>query len=228
MRACPFATKAIPPPDDAIRLDDEAALRDKIEKLLKAQWGMVADRIQAGESVDLNGFDLNLRTLIEQALTATASDQLARNANAAGFEFDPTAYDAAARQWARQYSYDLVPGITARTREVVSHAITSYTEAQGMTFGDLTNLLEPAFGKDRASAIAITETTRAYAQGAQIYQGMLADEGIEMEQVWHTNADDIVCIICRPLNGKPESEWNGVTQPAHVGCRCGTGLRIKR
>ncbi|MCX7841361.1 MAG: phage head morphogenesis protein, partial [Anaerolineae bacterium] len=98
-------------------------------------------------------------------------------------------------------------------------------------------LLTPAFDTSRADAIAVTEVTRAYAQAQRVYQDLLEREGLAMERVWYTMADDITCDICRALNRVVEEngeffcEINSKTYdapPAHVNCRCVTTLRPKR
>ena len=89
------------------------------------------------------------------------------------------------------------------------------------------DLLEPAFGKARASMIATTETTRAYSRATTQYQNLLEVDGIKTVAVWKTAADDKTCPICRPLNGEPEGVWEDDFPdgpPAHVNCRCWTNL----
>ncbi len=220
--------KAVPLPDDKARRATEVVLRDKIAKLLKQREAAVIEQIQRGEQVDLLDFQNEIMVIIENELTANAASELARTASAVGFEWDPTAYNTAAREWAKRYSYDLVRDLTERTRKVIQDAVEQFTAGQGLTKGELQDLLTPAFGAVRADAIAVTETTRAYAQSQSIYKEMLAGEGITMERMWHTDNDEIVCPICRPLNGKAESDWRGYEPPAHVNCRCMVGLRLKR
>jgi SPP1 gp7 family putative phage head morphogenesis protein len=76
-------------------------------------------------------------------------------------------------------------------------------------------------GADRASMIATTETTRAFAQG-EIAQ--YSQMGITQMR-WQTNNDELVCDICEPLNGEVRTigdEFDdGITDPpGHVNCRC--------
>ncbi len=203
-------------------------MRDKIAKLLKQRESQVIEQIQRGEQVDLVDFQNEIAVIIENELTANAASELARTASAVGFEWDPTKYNQAAREWAKRYSYDLVRELTERTRKVIQDAVEQFAAGQGLTKGDLQDLLTPAFGAVRADAIAVTETTRAYSAAQSVYQSMLADEGITMERVWHTDNDKIVCPICRPLNNKSEDDWRGYEPPAHVNCRCMVGLRLKR
>ena len=83
----------------------------------------------------------------------------------------------------------------------------------------------------RAKMIAITETTRAASQATTSYQDYLRERGINMTRVWNTDADELVCPICAPLNGKTEADWGAEYPdgaPAHVNCRCDTTLRLVR
>ena len=98
-------------------------------------------------------------------------------------------------------------------------------EKPGATYGQLQQSLIH-YGEIRAQAIAVTETTRAYASGEMAaYQA----EGYT-EWIWVAHKDELVCGICGPLAGKRVrigqafGEWRGeaITQPpAHPNCRCG-------
>ena len=230
--------KSAPLPDDAERRRREKELRSKIAKLLEQRQDEVVKQIQAGANVDLAQFQSEIARLIENELAATTADEIARTASGVGFEFDTTRYNEIARAWAKEYSYELVKDLTERTRQVIQDAQAQFIATRGMTRGDLVALLVPAFGAVRAEAIAVTETTRAYAQSQAAYQEMLEDEGITMQRVWHTLADEIVCDICRSLNRVAEdeqglfhSDFSGRdydSAPAHVNCRCVVELRLKK
>jgi hypothetical protein len=97
-----------------------------------------------------------------------------------------------------------------------------------MTRVELEALLEPVFGKVRAEAIAVTEITRAASAALDEYQAQLDDAGVMMEKVWRTNRDELVCPLCGPLNGKPETEWGDHgPPPRHPRCRCFCTLTLK-
>lgn len=205
--------------------------------MFKAHEKDVTDAIRNKGNVDLSLLESNLRNAVAIELADTLAGEMRRQSASIGIEYDPAAINIAANEWAKRYSYDLVRGITERTREIVSNAVTKFTEAQGMTIGDLKDLLEPAFGQVRADAIGVTETTRAYAQSQKIYKEDLKRQGVEMERVFHTLRDGVVCPICRSLNGVVESDngmfWSEEFQeyydlPVHVGDRCSSGLRVKR
>jgi hypothetical protein len=77
--------------------------------------------------------------------------------------------------------------------------------------------------------IATTEVTRAYSEATNETKELVNQTGLQMHRVWHTSNDELVCDICGPLNEKPESEWSSRFPdgpPAHVNCRCATGLSI--
>jgi len=137
-----------------------------------------------------------------------------------------------AAEWAGRYGYDLVRGITDNTRRGVQGAVTRFVETSGETIGQLRSELEPLFGERRAQSIAVTETTRAYAQGSRMVREELARGGLTMDEVWQASNDERMCPICGELSGKPKARgWivMGVTYdapPAHVNCRCWTTLRF--
>jgi hypothetical protein len=138
--------------------------------------------------------------------------------------------NSAAMEWAHKYTFELVKGIDRTTRRLISNATRQFMETPGMTVGQLTDALAPAFGDVRAAQIAVTEVTRAYSQGTEVYQGMLKEAGIDMARVWNTSGDEVTCeFICVPLDGKTEDLWGEYDgPPAHVNCRCWTTLERRK
>jgi hypothetical protein len=70
--------------------------------------------------------------------------------------------------------------------------------------------------------IAVTEVTRAAAEGEQrVVDQIIADNpGMESIDIWLTNRDDITCPICAPRHQQPRgSNWTE-NPPAHPRCRC--------
>jgi hypothetical protein len=57
----------------------------------------------------------------------------------------------------------------------------------------------------------------------------LNDAGIKTELVWNTDADELVCRICKPYDNKLIDVW-GIDSPegppAHPNCRCDVTLRL--
>jgi len=132
-----------------------------------------------------------------------------------------------AAKWAEEYAFDLIKDIDETSLEVVRRAIGGFVGEGGYTIGDIIDLIQPYFGDVRASMIAVTETTRAFAQGQLMAAEELKKEFPEFKiyKTWFTNNDDRVCDICGPLEGveipMDESFYGGEeAPPAHVNCRC--------
>jgi len=148
----------------------------------------------------------------------------------------------AASEWARRYTYDLVRGITNHTREALQRAVGDFFE-EGLTRGDLEGQLSSLFGPVRAEMIAVTEVTRAAAEGQQGLVSEVAAQGIEMVDTWSTRNDELVCPICGPLHGRdadgydagrtpywmhPVSGQRYGKPPAHPRCRCNDNWRLAK
>lgn len=159
----------------------------------------------------------SIRPQLAQLAAQMATDEIA---NGIGVSWDLV--NAAAVQWAEAYTYTLVRGITDTTARTISDAVTRYYREQGRTVGDLASELEPWFGRVRAERIAVTEITRAAAEGERIIEQEAAAVGMRLEPVWHTSRDELVCTICGPNDDKRRSEgWTvGDIPPAHPNCRC--------
>ncbi len=209
----------------------EAALRDEITALLLDWRRRFAEAIVNGDEVAYDELSNELRLLIGPYLVLAVLDSYMAQAALMGVAYDITLVNIAALQWANQYSYELIKNINATTQKLVSEAIAQFVRTPGMTIGDIERMLEQSFGEVRAEMIAITETTRAYSQGTRVLQDLLRQSGVDMVRVWKTGADEVVCDICRPLEGKTEDEWPDDLKdgpPAHVKCRCGTTLRLRK
>jgi SPP1 gp7 family putative phage head morphogenesis protein len=151
---------------------------------------------------------------------------------------DYTLINDRALDWAQTYSYELIGkatgGIDATTRNVVSNVISRFVDTPGFTIGDAINQLSETFGETRARMIAVTEITRAYAQGNQIAGEELKKEfpDVKVVKTWFTNNDDRVCDICGPLDGVEVSiddQFPGGFDfpPGHVNCRCFVQTRTR-
>jgi SPP1 gp7 family putative phage head morphogenesis protein len=137
--------------------------------------------------------------------------------------FDVSMANKAAADWAAQNVDALLKSFHTTTQAGVAPVIEEWITTDGATMGDLLQALLDTglMGPDRASRVAVTETTRSFAQGeiAQ-YQEL----GIEQMR-WQTNNDEVVCSTCEPLNGqvrKIGDTFDGdiFDPPAHVNCRC--------
>lgn len=135
-----------------------------------------------------------------------------------------------AAEWARQYSYELVSGLTDTTRERLQQEITRFIE-EGGTMDDLRERLSPLFNDARAARIAATEVTRAYQAGQEAARRRSIDEGIQLREEVRTSSDGLVCPVCsgvagtvRDVGAASEHPTMGALSgpPFHVGCRCWT------
>lgn len=138
---------------------------------------------------------------------------------------DYTFANAEAVKWASKYAYELVKGINDTTRDTLRTVVRSFVDTPGFTLGDI--MRELPFDPVRAQRIAITETTRAFAEGEMMAGRELQKQfpDVRIIKIWFTNNDDIVCDICAPLDGKEVAiddmfEGDINYPPAHVNCRC--------
>lgn len=121
--------------------------------------------------------------------------------------------------YAREYRYELIKGITQTTQKQVQTLISDWVQS-GNPLKDLEAQLDPIFGKVRAQMIASTEVTRVFQESnARVWRSTGFVDVIE----YQTSRDDRVCPICAPLDGK-ELPLNDKTDhpPKHVRCRCWT------
>lgn len=129
----------------------------------------------------------------------------------------------AAAEWALSYGYELVRGLLSTTRKRLQTEIAEYV-LNSETIGQLTRRLTAGdvFGESRARMIAVTEVTRAYAEGNR---AAWKASGVIEGREWRTNADELVCPVCGPLAGQvaglDDTFEGGIAgPPAHPRCRC--------
>lgn len=217
----------------AQRNEPARTLEDTIAIVLGAQLAAdlegVLDDIEAGREPDTDALAKGLALLLIPLLMRAVIDALLREAAIMGVGVDMAIVNALALEWATQYSGELIRGLTKTTAGILREAMRTYLTTPGMTRAQLAELLQPAFGAQRAGVIAATEVTRAYAEGTREYQRMLARMGIPTVRIWDTAADERVCVICAPNDGQPERDWEPADgPPAHPNCRCATHLEVKR
>jgi len=216
--------KAVP------RDSDERRTKDALVAMFKKTSPDVARRIVRGQIVSDEELAEAFRRAMEPRLMQMATEEGMRLGVGVGVQFDEAVVNRAASEWAKTYGYNLVKDLTDTTQNVIRKVASDYVTTPGMPIGELRNMLEPAFGERRAAMIAVTETGRAYSQAALQYQERLLEQGIEVERVWQTNSDELVCPICGPLHGKSEDKWKSQYPdgpPAHVNCRCSVTLKVK-
>lgn len=121
-------------------------------------------------------------------------------------------------EYARDYRYSLIKGITDTTREQTQQAINDWM-LEGSPLDALTARLELIYDNPvRAEMIATTEVTRLFAEGnRQAWEST----GFVNQMVIQTAEDDRVCPICSPLAGTHISVADhDAIPPFHVRCRC--------
>ncbi len=212
--------------EDAPRTAAERRLMAALEALFAKLLPDLAARIAGGEMPDEATLQAAFRRVIEPQLIEAAVDEFERLGVSVGVQFDPAQVSQEAVAWAREYSYNLVKGLTETVRVTLQDAFTQVQTTPGMTRRDLEALLEPLFGSKRAESISITEITRSYQASIDRYQVAMQAQGLTFQRIFHTNRDVLVCHICLPDDGKPESEWGSGPPPRHPRCRCSTTLQF--
>jgi HK97 family phage portal protein len=145
-----------------------------------------------------------------------------------------------AYEFARQYIFEWLPEINAKTERQLRQVIVEWIES-GAPMDDLVDTVERIFhDRERAKLIAQTEGLRAYNEGA--YNRYEA-AGVT-QATWQTVTDEFVCPICKPLHGvvgefragwvHPGGPGKGAKykgqvfrHPAHPGCRCFSRPKVR-
>jgi hypothetical protein len=162
---------------------------------------------------------LALSLLIAPSFAEMAEDSAETEADLFGVEMDPEILEAEAANWARTYTFSLVTDINGTTEANLQEALQKFFEDQDMEA--LTRTIEKMFSPVRAEMIARTEVSRGYSRGVTIYKNFLESQGIFTEEMWITEDDGAVCVICAPNHEIRKSEgWTVPDVPAHPRCRC--------
>jgi HK97 family phage portal protein len=212
--------------------EEETPMYDAIMAYFKSQGLNVAQLIASGEPIPENLLD-GLTMVIEPFMIKDTQSKLLDLQNKFTVDIDDAQEFNLIRKQFDKYTPKLIKGLNETTSTLVKRVITNAREQGGMSVGDLTNELAPAFGERRAKLIAITETTRSASTSTQVYKDYLDEFGVKTVRIWNTENDEIVreCPICYPLNGKTEEVWgerypDGA--PAHPKCRCDITLKVVR
>lgn len=132
------------------------------------------------------------------------------------------ANDAAAA-WAITYGDNLVGEIAKTTTPRIQRLISDWI-TNGESLQTLIDRVQSGYlySENRARTIAVTEVTRAFAQGN--IEAWKASGVMELKR-WNTAVDELVCPICAPLHRTTvpmNGTWPGGIEspPAHPRCRC--------
>lgn len=211
----------------------ERMLYKNLLEKLHPYLGKTAQDILQNGVYDLSELPDDLREIVENDLEQIYIRSAVEFSRSDGdaIPITPSEIATIASQWAKEHSYNLIKGLTNTTQQLVQNVLSYSLNNEGVTLGKVIELLEPAFGKQRALAIAVTETTRASSQSMRALQThYLQRYDVEMVRYWFTNKDELVCPICGPLHNKPEMYWKDKFpegSPAHPYCRCTIALRRK-
>lgn len=233
----PDTTGAIPPPMRTVKRapDGADAARRKIENAhappIARALGQQMDMALNGSMTDpkavagrVTDDDATLRKALTAMLTEAARLGVDDGANALGdaaLGIDWNLVNRDALKWAEQYAYELVGGVNDTTRQVLREKVAAWIES-GAPLDALKESLAPWFGEERATLIASTEVTRAFASGNK---EAWAASDVVTGWTWQTANDELVCDICGPLDGK-DHEMNDDMPPAHPRCRCWAAPRV--
>lgn len=151
-----------------------------------------------------------------------AAESAARQLPAiARYQIDWALVNEAAWRRSREYGYELVKGICETSEAFLREAISEWMDT-GRPLDELAGELARGgmFGPARSQMIAVTEVTRAYAEGNRLaWQA----SGVVDRVRWQVAMDERVCPRCGPMHNRTDAvggDFEGMGPPAHVGCRC--------
>lgn len=143
-----------------------------------------------------------------------------------------------AARWASRHAGEMIKNANAnsiaRLQELVDKYYADPTQDLKALGADIGKL----FGPKRGDLIAISETTRAAAEGEGVLMAEIRrlNPNAIMDEFWTTSNDELVCLkICRPLNGVRGDGKGNFVNPAdgqtyrfgaHPGCRCARRLAL--
>lgn len=240
----------------------ERQAQDNIAAALRAQYRSIlpdnAEDMELQELLTYIDVRINSDMAVADALARAVNNGAALGVNialdqlaAGGMGFDYTLVHTAAQSWARDYGAELIRNVTQTTREAVRQSVSRWYQ-NGESLPALRRELQQlAFSERRAQLIAMTETTKAAAEGTHIGY---VESGVVVEEIWMTANDEKVCNLCgdRGLAGQvisingsffdklPDNLREGLERravrnpnvrfsrpPAHPGCRCRIGARVR-
>jgi len=219
----------------------EKRLARLMRRVFARQAELIRQRAEMTAKADLDdwftgeGWDEDEVAELIEILRTSARDGVALLAQQIGFDFDPTLTNTRAARWAQTWAGKLIKEIDDTTLKAVREAVRQFVETPGMTIGELMKML-PFEGR-RAELVAVTETTRSYAEGNLEAGRMMAEEfpDVLVVKEWFTNNDDLVCPLCGPLNGEEieiDEQFDAGGEdvdgpPRHPNCRCFLSVRTR-
>lgn len=208
----------------------ERRLFNKLVELMAAAGDSWAVSLLNDEPESINFSELIKPPMVAE-LTAIANQRLNTLGEQTSVAIPEDNRNAAVNGWLEAYYPKFAAEVDKTTADTLAKTVQLFRSTPGMTIADVKQTLTPAFGEQRAAMIAITELTRAQTQATTAYKSYMDSMGIKSEEVWNTDADEIVCPICRPYNNKTRDVWGDEYpdgSPAHPNCRCDITLRLVR
>lgn len=204
------------------QLDQEQEFIDPMQEWLAEQVIRITQNTRNGEPPDQGFWDRETVALTAFLVRFTGKwteagiAETVASASRIGIGIDATV-NAAAADWAGKYAADMAKTINETTKELAKAKIKQWITARG-SMAELEQSLGQVIAPQwRASLIAQTEITRAYAQAnLQIAKELKIEKGL----TWVTRRDERVCPFCGGNDGKLTSKVG--LPPAHPRCRCGT------
>jgi hypothetical protein len=203
--------------DDALRRQ-----RDAVVAGLNAEALNNVERLIPTEDDDLReALEVLLRESVGQGVRVTAA-KLGEIAMGVNWML----VNEAAKTWAQQYSYELVSLLNDNSRRFLQDAVSRWIE-RGDPLDVLIDEVSAMFGPVRGEMIAVTEATRAYAEGSfmgyeragfnrrppeenrppahvrcRCWVSLMETDPGQWDYVWLTAQDELVCDICGPKHLK--------------------------
>jgi HK97 family phage portal protein len=215
---------------------DELRIYNKIIKDMRAKGEQWAKDIYNSDTPETSLREV-IKPVLDSELGVTMGKRLDTLGTQFGIPVDTNDEQRVIQDWLTDYTPKTTAKIDQTTADRIKPIIEMFRTTPGMTIQDIQAAVLPLSDPMRAKMIAITETTRAASQATTSYKDYLGQRGIQMQRVWNTDADELVCAICTgkvygvDLDGLTEDEWPSELMdgpPAHVNCRCDTTLRLVR
>jgi SPP1 gp7 family putative phage head morphogenesis protein len=199
--------------------DVEQRVYQVFQRYFGLQQASLADGIEGLEEVDSTFIVNEIQSIATEKLLFTLKSDLET--------FNAINEDV--RDYVRTiYAEEWIPVIDNHTRSLLVPIFDDWLQGNlgGRGFQDLVSSTNQIFGVERGRRIAVTETTRIFAEVSDA-----TAQETKRSLKWLTSKDDIVSRICRGLDGlvvpynksrEFKHRETGIKYdcPAHVNCRC--------
>lgn len=208
-------------PDLATRSQHEVRIATAMF-LLMGNW---RNDILAGDRFNVSRFADDMSDALFDPLAAVHRDASTNLATAQGVNLDRWNPDVRSDRWATRYGRQIGREVAASVRDelAIARRLRDPLEQNAE--------IARIFGRTRAEAVGITETTRSISSGERdVLDEIERQTGETLLAYWQTEASG-VCKICRGLRNKSASVWRAIFPmgpPAHPWCRCWLEYRARR